>query len=100
MNEAQILATYKAILTTTHQMLAAVERNEWDTVNRLGQQCKQLTDTLTAHPIRQVLSKKAQKEKVALIQQIFVCDAKIRAITEPGITRLHYFLSRVHKAIE
>ena len=100
MNEAQILATYKAILTTTHQMLAAVEKNEWDTVNRLGQQCKQLTDTLTAHPIRQVLSKEAQKEKVALIQQIFACDAKIRAITEPGITRLHYFLSRVHKAIE
>lgn len=97
MNEIQMIATYKAILTTTHQMLEAAQKNDWDTLKMLGQKCKQLTDILIAHPPRRALSNEIQKEKVAIIHQIFACDARIRAITEPEMARLQHLLPNMHK---
>lgn len=98
MDETQVISTYKAILAITCQMLEAAQKNDWNELNVLGWKCRQLTDALIANP-SQALSKELQKEKVAIIQQIFACDAKIRAITEPGMTRLQHLLSHAHKHI-
>lgn len=100
MDEAQIILTYKSILVLTQKMLEAAQVNDWEKLSALGQRCNQLTDILIATPSRQVLSKELQIEKVAIIHQIFACDAKIRAITEPGMTRLQQLLPNTHKHID
>jgi flagellar protein FliT len=99
MDEAQIILTYKSILALTQKMLEAAQDNDWEKLSALGRECNQLTDTLVATPSRQVLSKELQIEKVAIIHQIFACDAKIREITEPGMARLQQLLPNTHKYI-
>lgn len=97
MDEAQIISTYKAILTITQQMLIAAQQNNWNKLNALEQECKKLTYALITNPLQKPLSDEMHEKKVEIIHQILACDAKIRAITEPWMTHLQGLLTHTHK---
>ncbi|MDT8363780.1 MAG: flagellar protein FliT [Nitrosomonas sp.] len=96
MNGAQTIAAYEGILAITDKMLQAARASDWDKLVALEQECKHITHRLMGHSGQPKLDDQLQKKKIALIQQILVHDAEIRAVTEPWMMHLQNLLGNAH----
>ncbi|MDR3371399.1 flagellar protein FliT [Rhodoferax sp.] len=74
---------YKAIETSSQQMLAAAKTSDWEQVARYEGVCAILIEQLRGLASTQQLEPAAKVEKSRIMQRILQNDAEIRYLAEP-----------------
>lgn len=83
-----LLDYYKAIESTSTQMLAAAQVEDWDEVVRLEGACAVLIEQLRHEARQQVLPAEQRVEKNRIMLSILRHDAQIRSLAEPWLNNL------------
>lgn len=91
-----LLDYYKAIESTSTQMLAAAQVEDWDEVVRLEGACAVLIEQLRHEARQQVLPAEQRIEKNRIMLTILRHDAQIRNLAEPWLNDLDDLLTRQH----
>jgi flagellar protein FliT len=81
----QLIDYYKAIETSSQQMLAAAKTADWEQVARHEGVCAVLIEQLRGLASTQQLEPAAKVEKTRIMQRILQNDAEIRYLTEPMV---------------
>jgi flagellar protein FliT len=76
---------YKAIESSSRQMLDAARREDWDDVVRCEGACAVLIEQLRFLAKSQDLPKDLRSEKSRIMQRILRNDAEIRILAEPWL---------------
>ncbi len=79
---------YKAIESTSQQMLDAALEEDWDAVVRLEGACALLIEQLRERSVEMELSAQERTEKHRIMMTILRHDAQIRELVEPWIDDL------------
>lgn len=79
---------YKAIESTSVQMLTAARMENWDEVVRLEGACAVLIEQLRHESRSQVLSADQRAEKNRIMLSILRYDAQIRSLAEPWLSSM------------
>ena len=87
MTSTQVLATYEKIAGLTSQMAVAAQASDWDTLDRMENQCAAASVALMGGAAP--LQGDARQRKIELLKQILANDRAIRDVTEPWQNRLH-----------
>jgi flagellar protein FliT len=87
MTSTQVLATYENIAGLTSQMVGAAQSSDWDSLDRMENQCAAASVALMGGAAP--LQGDARKRKIELLKQILANDRAIREVTEPWQNRLH-----------
>ena len=77
---------YKAIESSSRQMLDAARREDWDDVVRCEGACAVLIEQLRFLAKSQDLPKDLRSEKSRIMQRILRNDAEIRILAEPWLS--------------
>ncbi len=77
---------YKAIESSSRQMLDAARREDWDDVVRCEGACAVLIEQLRFLAKSQDLPKDRRSEKSRIMQRILRNDAEIRILAEPWLS--------------
>ena len=77
---------YKAIESSSRQMLDAARREDWDDVVRCEGACAVLIEQLRFLAKSQDLPKDLRSEKSRIMQRILLNDAEIRILAEPWLS--------------
>ncbi len=85
MTATNLLDYYKAIETTSAQMLAAAHSDDWDEVVRLEGACAVLIEQLRERSSGMSLSAMERAEKHRIMMTILRHDAQIRSLAEPWL---------------
>ena len=86
--EHGLLDYYKAIESTSRQMLEAAQGENWDQVVRLEGACAVLIAQLRYKSRTVELGPDERKEKTRIMQRILRTDAEIRCLAEPWLNDL------------
>jgi flagellar protein FliT len=79
----QLIDYYKAIESSSQQMLAAAKTADWEQVARCEGVCAVLIEQLRGLASTQELEPAAKVEKSRIMQRILQNDAEIRYLAEP-----------------
>lgn len=93
MNQTPLLDYYKAIESTSTQMLAAAHSEDWDEVVRLEGACAVLIEQLRHEARQQALPPEHRAEKNRIMLSILRHDAQIRSLAEPWLNDLDDMLA-------
>ncbi|MCE3261761.1 MAG: flagellar protein FliT [Pseudoduganella sp.] len=87
MTATEVLATYENIAGLTTQMVMAAQASDWDSLDRMENQCAAASVALMggAAPVQG----DARQRKIDLLKQILANDRAIREVTEPWHNRLN-----------
>lgn len=88
-----LLDYYKAIESTSTQMLAAAQVEDWDEVVRLEGACAVLIEQLRHEARQQALPVEQRAEKNRIMLTILRHDAQIRSLAEPWLSDLDDLLA-------
>lgn len=88
-----LLDYYKAIESTSTQMLAAAQLEDWDEVVRLEGACAVLIEQLRHEARQQQLEPEQRAEKNRIMLSILRHDAQIRSLAEPWLNDLDGLLA-------
>ena len=92
---SQILIDYyKAIEDSSHKMLKAAQKEDWDGVVRFEGACAVLIEQLRHQSLADQLTPENKTEKARIMQRILRNDAQIRYLTEPWIHQFEHILER------
>lgn len=83
-----LLDYYKAIESTSLQMVAAAQAEDWDQVVRLEGACAVLIEQLRQESRSQELGLDERAEKNRIMLSILRHDAQIRSLAEPWLNSL------------
>jgi flagellar protein FliT len=87
MTSTDVLSMYENIAGLTSKMVVAAQVSDWNTLDRLENQCAaQSVATLGGVP---ALEGSARQRKIDLLKQIMANDRAIRDVTEPWMGRLN-----------
>ena len=87
MSSEEVITVYENVSLLTRQMLTAARSRDWDTLQRLEQDCaNQVSALKSGKPAP--LSGELRARKVRLLQAILADDREIRTITEPWMDQL------------
>lgn len=74
---------YKAIESSSAQMLEAAKVQDWDGVMQLEGTCAVLIEQLRFHAHTETLDERTRREKTQIMLRILRNDAQIRNLVEP-----------------
>jgi flagellar protein FliT len=80
-----LLDFYKAIETTSAEMVQAARLADWDAVARCESTCAVLIERLKSKAAHELLDAGARAEKSHIMRRILVNDAEIRNLVEPWL---------------
>ncbi|WP_338771530.1 flagellar protein FliT [Massilia sp. METH4] len=87
MTSTDVLSMYENIAGLTSKMVVAAQVSDWNTLDRLENQCAaQSVAALGGVP---ALDGSARQRKIDLLKQIMANDRAIRDVTEPWMGRLN-----------
>ena len=84
----QLIDYYKAIESSSLQMLAAAKNEDWEQVVRFEGVCAVLIEQLHERAKSEELAPAIRQEKFRIMQRILQNDAEIRYLTEPKLDQL------------
>lgn len=82
----ELMDYYKAIESSSRQMLDAARREDWDDVVRCEGACAVLIEQLRFLSKSQDIPKDRRSEKSRIMQRILRNDAEIRILAEPWLS--------------
>lgn len=83
-----LIEYYKAIESTSVQMLSAARMENWDEVVRLEGACAVLIEQLRHESRSQALNAEQRAEKNRIMLSILRHDAQIRSLAEPWLSNM------------
>jgi flagellar protein FliT len=92
----QLIDYYKAIESSSQQMLTAAKGEDWDGVMRYEGACAVLIEQLRSRAATEVLDASARQEKTRIMQRILNNDAQIRYLAEPWLDHFEAKLEGPH----
>jgi flagellar protein FliT len=94
-----LLAHYTSICETTHTMLLAARRNDWDALVDAEHRCAALIQHVQAQgESSDILDAEGRKRKQEMIMKVLADDAEIRALTQPWVKQLERWLGDTRKS--
>jgi len=82
-----LLDFYKAIESTSAEMVQAARLADWDAVARCESTCAVLIERLKFKAAHELLDAQARAEKSHIMRRILVNDAEIRNLVEPWLAQ-------------
>jgi flagellar protein FliT len=91
-NSAGLIHHYEAIASASREMLEAARAEDWASVARIEERCRELIATLKQVSAQGVLSASENRRRMILLRAILQDDAQIRVRAEPWLRDLEQFL--------
>lgn len=83
-----ITSGYEAVASVSGHMLEAAQAGDWPRFASLEDDCTRLIQRLRQRTAEVVLDRTEQRVRMRALRIVLANDARIRAITEPGIDSL------------
>ncbi len=90
---------YKAIESSSRQMLDAAKDEDWDQVVRFEGACAVLIEQLRARAHNEELLPEQRTEKARIMQRILQNDAQIRYLAEPWLAHFEQKFDEPHQLL-
>jgi len=92
-----LLGEYERVAEESHRLALAVERGDWDEVERTEAACRDLIEGIRELAATRVLDEDQNRRRMELLSRILAEDARIRDTLEPWLAELEQFLGTSHR---
>jgi len=87
-----LLRGYERIAARTRDLLEATQAGDWDAVETIEEDCRELIAQVRMHSGSRRLAPGENRRRIELLRAILADDARIRRRLEPWLTELEQYL--------
>jgi flagellar protein FliT len=88
-----LIRQYEDIARASHCMLEAALHSDWERVEQIESQCREMIERLKQVSRRGALSEPEERRRIELLREILRDDARMRLQAEPWLRNMEEYLS-------